>query len=294
MRSAFLIERLVKEYPEFTLGPLDISLEPGTVLGFIGPNGAGKTTTINCLAGLVQPDEGAVLINGRALSHHDSVWKEPIGFVGEERPFFERWPGARNLTFLSRFYSAWDEGRVRELADRLDLDLQKPVSDLSKGNRVKLALIAAMAHAPRLLLFDEPTDGLDPVVRTEALDLIREFMEKEERAVFYATHILSDVCRLADELAFIHQGRVFLRERTDRLTDLWCQILFKYSGDCPPLEAVTDHRYEGQEHRVITSDGERTLAQLRDMGAVDIHTSHLGVDEISVAILKNVARSGEE
>jgi len=223
MDTAFTVNGLVKFYTDFTLGPLDMELEPGIVLGFVGPNGAGKTTTINCLGGLVQPDGGEVAVCGFSQDRENPSWKQSIGFMGEERPFFENWSGDQNLKFISKFYTEWNDPLTLELARRLELDLEKEVRDLSKGNRVKLGLVAALAHSPKLLLFDEPTEGLDPLVRTESLDVIREYMEDEERAVFYSTHVLTDISRLADELAFIDEGRVLLRERTDVLIDRWRQ-----------------------------------------------------------------------
>ena len=178
MGKAFSIHGLWKSYPDFTLGPLDLDLEFGTILGFIGPNGAGKTTTIHCLAGLLLPDNSAIEVCGQPQLQDDPCWKHNIGFVGEERPFFEEWSGHQNLEFLGPLYREWDQDLVNRLVERLDLDTTKPVQDLSKGNRVKLALTAALAHCPRLLLFDEPTEGLDPVVRVEALNILRGIRRK--------------------------------------------------------------------------------------------------------------------
>ncbi len=294
MSAAFSVSGLVKRYGDFTLGPLDLVLERGTVLGFIGPNGAGKTTTIHCLAGLVHPDAGSITIGDLPPEHWDPHWKQLVGFLGEERPFYENWTGSRNLAFLHSFYHRWDADLIAHLADRLGLDLEKPVRDLSKGNRVKLGLVAALAHLPQILLFDEPTEGLDPVVRIEALDVIREYLETDEgRAVFYATHVLADISRLADELAIIRNGRLLLTERTDHLIDRWRQILFRHDGELPALPECVEHRSEGAEHRLYCSDYEAVLPRLSELGVEDLHVSHLGIDEIAVAILKNVQEGGD-
>jgi len=287
MSLAFSIDGLWKSYSDFTLGPVDLELEFGTILGFIGPNGAGKTTTIHCLAGLLVPDNAEIEICGQPQSSDDPCWKQKIGFIGEARPFFEEWNGQQNLDFLAPLYRDWDQDLISRLVERLGLDLMKPVQDLSKGNRVKLALTAALAHRPRLLLFDEPTEGLDPVVRIEALNILREYMEEEaDRAVFYATHVLSDITRFVDELVFIENGKVFLRERVDQLVDQWRQIFFKYDGGFSELAGVREYRSEGSDHRVMTSDHESTLKQLAELGVEDVHTAHLGIDEIAVLILK--------
>jgi len=295
MSTAFTVSELVKRYDDFTLGPLDLTLERGTVLGFIGPNGAGKTTTIHCLAGLIRPEAGRITIGDLSPAHYDPFWKQLVGFLGEERPFYEKWTGAQNLGFLETCYHVWDGILVDRLAERLDLDLERTVRDLSKGNRVKLGLVAALAHAPHLLLFDEPTEGLDPVVRIEALDVIREYLEADEvRAVFYATHVLSDISRLADELAFIRDGRLLMTARTDHLTDRWRQFFFQYDGVLPLLDECVEHRREGTEHRLYCSDYEAVLPRLSELGVEDLHVSHLGIDEIAVAILRNVGWGGEE
>lgn len=206
MTKAFEYIEVKKRFSDFNLGPLNLSLEPGTVLGFVGPNGSGKTTTMQCLMGLVRPDEGEIKVFGRKndLNHPD--WKQDIGYVGDVQVFYERWSGMRNLRFLSQFYSNWSFKKAEELARRFQLPLDKPAKILSTGNRVKLSLVAALAHSPRLLLLDEPTTGLDPVVRTELLDVLFEILETGEKAIFYATHILPEISRLADELVFIDGG----------------------------------------------------------------------------------------
>ena len=225
--SAFSLHQVVKRYRDFTLGPLDLTLEPGTVLGFIGPNGSGKTTTINCIAGLVVPDAGATEVFGQRVDPRDAAWKAEIGVVGETQGFYRSWTARENLGFLSRFYTGWSNERALRLAARLGLPLDVRACELSKGQMAKLALVAALGHGPRLLLLDEPTSGLDPVVRAEVLDVLWEVIEDSEHAIFYSTHVLSDISRLADELVFLRDGRVLLRSSRDALTDRWRRISFR-------------------------------------------------------------------
>src|SRR5262245_13536972 len=248
MTAAFSIRGLVKKYPEFQLGPLELDLEPGTVLGYIGPNGSGKTTTIHCLVGLIKSDDGEIQICGNPQRSSEPAWKADIGYVGDEQVFYEYWSGERNLEFLSTFYPTWSTPRASELAKRFDLPLKKPVRELSKGNRVKLALVAALSRSPRLLLLDEPTSGLDPVVRAEFLDVLFEYMESGENAIFYSTHILSDISRLADELAFLDDGKLKLRQAKEDLTERWCRISFQSQGNNLRLPAVASHKHVGKDH----------------------------------------------
>ncbi|MCP4896148.1 MAG: ABC transporter ATP-binding protein, partial [bacterium] len=193
--AAARLSGLTKRFQGFQLGPLDLTLEPGTVLALVGPNGAGKTTTLNCMAGLVVPDEGDIQVFGAPVHPTRPEYRGDVGYVGEESGFFQRWTAGRNLDYLAQIIPGWSRDRARQLSERFGLTLGKAVKDLSRGNRTKLALVAALAHGPRLLLLDEPTAGLDPIVRAEVLDVLWEITEDGEHAVLYSTHVLSDISR---------------------------------------------------------------------------------------------------
>ena len=285
---------LSKRFGDFQLGPLDFTLEPGTVLALVGPNGAGKTTTLNCMAGLVVPDEGRTEVFGAPVHPARPAYRRDLGYVGEESGFFQRWTAARNLSFLARLMPGWSRDRAHRLADRLGLPLSKPVKDLSRGNRTKLALVAALAHGPRLLLLDEPTAGLDPVARSEVLDVLWEITEDGEHAVLYSTHILSDISRLADELAFLRDGQLVLRTGREELSESWRRVSFRMQDANVELAGVVEHRRVRTEHQVITQDAPATLQQLTELGAEAVEVSRMSVDEIAVQILKeghHVARA---
>jgi ABC-2 type transport system ATP-binding protein len=286
MKPAFKLNKLVKLYPEFKLGPLDLQLEPGTVLGYIGPNGSGKSTTMHCMMGLVKSDDGEVEIFGRKNNPNKPRWKLDIGYVGDAHVFYENWTGEKNLKFLSQFYPDWSDDLARQLSRRFNLPLKKKARELSGGNRVKLSLVSALAHSPRLLLLDEPTAGLDPVVRSEVLDVLFEILENDERAIFYSTHILTDISRLADDLAFLQDGRLGLRTAKDDLTDNWRKISFRSAAGELQLEAVITHAWEGNTHQVISSNHAISLQQLRALGAQNIQETRMTIDEIAVQILK--------
>lgn len=286
MEKAFQYTNVIKTFPGFQLGPIDLDLEPGTVLGFVGPNGSGKTTTIQCLVGLLRADSGDMSIFGRPNDLNRPRWKLDIGYVGDVHVFYERWTAAKNLQFLSQFYPAWSHEKVQALAQRFRLPLQKKAKDLSTGNRVKLSLISALAHSPRLLLLDEPTSGIDPVVRTEVLDVLFEILETGERAIFYATHILPEISRLADELAFIDNGQIWLRTPKDDLLDKWRKVTFRLPQESVQLDSVVEYRREGDSHQIISSDFEATARHLKKLGAENIKEIRMSIDEIAVEILK--------
>ena len=154
--------------------------------------------------------------------------------------------------------------------------------------------MAALAHGPRLLLLDEPTSGLDPVVRAEVLDVLWEITEDGGHAVLYSTHVLSDINRLADELAFLRDGQIVLRSGRDKLSESWRRVSFRLQAEDVVLDGVVEHRQVRVEHQVITRDAEATLQQLNELGAEAIEVSRMSVDEIAVQILKeghHVART---
>ena len=284
--NAFKINDVVKTYPEFQLGPLNLQLEPGIVLGYIGPNGSGKTTTMHCMVGLVKTDSGEIEIFGRKNDPNKPEWKLDIGYVGDLHVFYENWTAEKNLRFLSQFYPNWSNQYMEGLIKRFELPVQKKAKELSSGNRVKLSLIAALSHSPKLLLLDEPTAGLDPVVRTEVLNTLFEILEDGERAIFYSTHILTDISRLADDLAFLDNGKLKLRIAKDDLTDNWRRISFRLTHNDIELDSVVSHICEGNDHQVISTNHEITLRQLGELGAENIQENRLGIDEIAVEILK--------
>jgi ABC-2 type transport system ATP-binding protein len=286
MEKAFLYKDVVKTFPGFKLGPLNLELEPGTVLGFIGPNGAGKTTSIQCLVGLLRADSGEMRVFGRVNDLNKPVWKQDVGYVGDVHVFYERWTGQKNLQFLSQFYPNWSEDKAAELAKRFQLPLDKRAKDLSTGNRVKLSLVSALAHSPKLLLLDEPTSGIDPVVRTEVLDVLFEVLETGDSAIFYTTHILPEISRIADELAFIDGGQIWLRTPKEDLNDRWRKITFRLARENITFESIVSHRKEGNDHQVISSDYKTTLRQVQELGAENVQEIRMSIEEIAVQILK--------
>lgn len=286
MDKAFQYKDVVKTFPDFKLGPIDLELEQGTVLGLVGFNGAGKTTMMQCLAGLLRADSGEMRVFGQPNNLNRPEWKLNIGYVGDVQVFWERWTASGNLRFMSQFYPDWSDRKAAELAERFRLPLNKRAKDLSTGNRVKLSLIMALAHSPRLLLLDEPTAGMDPVVRAEVLDVLFEILETGERAILYATHILPDISRLVDELAFIDDGQIWLRTPKEELSDRWRKVTFRLANDNVAVDAAISHRREGADHPIISYNFPATLKQLKELGAENVQGIHISIEEIAVQILK--------
>jgi ABC-2 type transport system ATP-binding protein len=287
MKNAFKLADLTKAFPEFKLGPINLVLEPGKVLGYVGPNGSGKSTTMHCMVGLVKPDSGKTEIFGRENNPNDVDWKFDIGYVGDKHVFYENWNGEKNLKFISQFYPSWSDTKAKELIKRFELPIEKRAKELSSGNRVKLSLIQVLARSPKLLILDEPTSGLDPVVRTELLDVLFEVLEDSEKAIFYSTHILTDISRLADELAFIDNGNIKLKTGKDDLTENWRRISFKLNNTQSDFKDVVNLENEGNNYKVISKNFNETIEQLKGLGAQNIQETRMGLDEIAVHILKD-------
>lgn len=286
MTQAFALHGVSKSYTGFTLGPLDLAVDVGSVVGFIGPNGSGKTTTLRCLSGQIVPHAGRVEILGRPADVDAVDWRHDVAFVSDESAFFEEWTGRRNLEFVGQYFDSWSAARSEQLAQRFNCPLDQKVKTLSKGNRVKLALVMALSRDARLLLLDEPTAGLDPVVRSEVLDVLWELLESGEHTIFYSTHNLSDINRLADELVFLRDGQIAQRAAKDALAEQWGQISCQLAGDMPPMAEVVHARAEGGQHQLVSSDAAATLARLADAGATQVQHTRLPIDEIAVHILK--------
>jgi ABC-2 type transport system ATP-binding protein len=286
MEKAFQYRNVIKTFQDFQLGPIDLELEPGKVLGLVGPNGAGKTTFIQCLVGLLRADAGDMSVFGRPNDLNRPEWKLDIGYVGDIHVFWERWTAAKNLQVYSQFYPNWSHQKASALAKRFQLPLERKARDLSTGNRAKLSLIMALSHLPKLLLLDEPTSGLDPVVRAEVSDVLFEALEAEDQTILYATHILPEINRLVDDLAFIDNGQIHLRIPKEDLIDRWRKISFRYAAEDIPCKSVVRHCHEGNEHQIISSDFPVIVDQLKELGAENIQDLHMSIEEITVQILK--------
>ncbi len=286
MKKAFQLTELTKQFPDFKLGPINLDLEPGKVLGYVGPNGSGKTTTMHCLVGLVKADSGKSEIFGRVNDPNKIDWKFDIGYVGDKHVFYENWSGEKNLKFISQFYPSWSDDMAAQLIKRFELPIEKRAKELSTGNRVKLSLVQVLSRFPKLLILDEPTAGLDPVVRTELLDILFEVLEDGERAIFYSTHILTDISRLADDLAFIDKGIIKLKSPKDDLTENWRRISFRLTENVTHFQNIVSIENEGNNYKVISKNYSSTIDQIKQCGAQNIQETRMGIDEIAVYILK--------
>jgi ABC-2 type transport system ATP-binding protein len=188
---------------------LQLAVPTGSVYGFLGRNGAGKTTTLRMLLGILAPDAGTIVYAGRSVRRAGPAERRSIGYVSQQQHFYP-WMKVRTLgRFVGAFYPTWDSARFLGLLERLSVDPTQRVGVLSGGNRMKLALALALAHAPPLLLLDEPTAGVDPVTRREILDLLKVAASEEGRTVLFSTHNISEIDAIGDQVGILHEGRLF-------------------------------------------------------------------------------------
>lgn len=220
MTTTIHVEQLTRNYNGHRgVEALNFEVGEGEVFGFLGPNGAGKTTTIRLLMGLLRPTSGAGKILGHDCWLERAKVKEFVGYLPGDIRLYERLTGRETLEFFASFRESSDWSRVMALADRLDLELDRPVRQLSKGNRQKVAIIQALMHDAPILILDEPTAGLDPLKQHEFLEILRDERERG-RTVFLSSHDLAEVERVADRVAIIRRGRLVAVESIETLKSL--------------------------------------------------------------------------
>lgn len=228
MSSILELRELKKEYREFVLDSISLDIPKGCIMGIIGPNGAGKTTTIKIIMNLVKADGGEVSVFGLDHRKDEKEIKNRVGYVGEEQYFYEDRTVAWTGKFVSKFYSRWDRNAFSRLLSEFQISGTKKVKELSKGMKVKLSLALALSHEPELIILDEPTAGLDPVVRRELLDLLRKITaDDENKSVIISSHITDDIERTADYITYMVEGRIVLRGEKDELLSSWKKIHYK-------------------------------------------------------------------
>ena len=217
--NAIEIQGLTKRYGDFTLDGLSLALPQGCILGLVGENGAGKTTTMRLLLGMTKPDGGTASVLGTDVSADLTAIKEELGVVLDEPGLPWCMTARQTGKLLAGVYRSWDQAAYDGLLKKLSIPETKPYQELSRGNRMKLGIAMALAHHPKLLLLDEPTSGLDPVVRDEVVSLLSDFTREEDHAILISSHIVSDLEKLCDYIAFLHKGKLMLLEEKDRLLE---------------------------------------------------------------------------
>lgn len=274
--NALELHGVQKTYPGFTLGPIDLTLPGGTVCGLIGENGAGKSTTIKLILDMIDREAGTVKLFGR--EEITPLAKADIGVVmgGEGIPTCLTAPQVGQV--MAGIYPNWDTDAYTELCRRFDLPENKRYGDYSTGMKMKQCLAVAFSHHPKLLLLDEATSGLDPVVRDELIDLLLDFVRDEDHAILISSHIVSDLEKLCDTIAFLHKGRLLLCEDKDTLREEYAL----WHGTAAQLEELAPDVVVSQR---VTPYGAEALVK-RDGVPTGSALTPVSIEELFVLMVK--------
>jgi ABC-2 type transport system ATP-binding protein len=221
MNDILKVENLNKSYGDFSLTDVTFSLPEGCITGFIGINGAGKTTTLRTLLGLTKKNSGNIQFFGLEMEKNEKQIKDRIGIVLDDGCFYDELSLAEMKSIISSAYTAWSEQDFKRYMDMFSLDPKQKINTLSKGMKMKYALALALSHNAELLIMDEPTAGLDPLIRSQLLKVLTDYMENGGKGVFFSTHITSDLDKIADMLIMIDNGHIVFQEEKDTLLDTY-------------------------------------------------------------------------
>ncbi|MFN7962805.1 MAG: ABC transporter ATP-binding protein [Thermoanaerobaculia bacterium] len=283
---AIELRGVAKRYRHFALEGLDLELEEGQILGLIGPNGAGKSTTLRMLMGLVHADRGSVRVLGHSLPAEQVAAKREVGFVSEDLRLYGAATVAWHMGFVASIYPGWDEAYAQALLRRFDLKAEQRVKGLSHGQRVKAALLLALARRPRLLLLDEPTTGLDPVARQEVLGELMAVLADERRTILFSSHNTLDVEQISDQITFLDGGRVLDSADKESFLERWRRLRLELpaGGSLPALPGTRLDASSGRLAVVTTRCFEPEMAEAyREAGARVQAVEPMSLEEIFLA-----------
>lgn len=279
MLNAIEIRGLVKEYPGFRLDSLDLALPSGSIMGLVGENGAGKSTTIKLIMNASRRDGGTVSVLGTdSRSAAFNEVKEDIGVVLDEAYFPEVLNASDVGRIMANTYRNWEPDTYEGYLQRFGLPQDKAFKDFSRGMKMKLAIAVALSHQAKLLILDEATSGLDPMVRDEILDIFNEYTRQEDRSILLSSHIVSDLEKICDYIAFLHKGKLVLCEEKDRLLDEYALVRLSHQrlADLPEGSVI------GAENDPY---GVRALVR-RDMVPHDLPLEHTNLEDIILFLAK--------
>lgn len=288
---ALSFEHVTRRFGSRTaLDGLDLSVQPGTVLGLVGRNGAGKTTSLRLALGMLYPDGGRVSVLGMDPAERPLDVRTKVSLLSEESQLYPWMDVGEILRFGAALHPRWDPGLARSLVERLGLEPSQTVRTLSRGTKAKVGLVLAVACRPDLLLLDDPTSGLDPLVRREVLEGVLEAVPSEGGAVVYASHLIHDVERVADRVAFLDEGRLRVQGSLEGLKDEVRRVTAVFENPIPADAALPGQIDVDRNGRVLSivarAGAEELAARARGLGASEVRIEPMSLEEIVVACLR--------
>lgn len=284
MENILELQQICKSFPKsnFILDKLSFSLPYGAILGFVGENGAGKTTTIGCILNTVRKDSGMVKLFGKEMRDIDTDIREKIGVVYDGDNFPGFWTAKQLSQVMEGIYTQWDNALFQKYLEDFHLPVKQKIKNYSRGMTMKLAIAVALSHHPQLLILDEATSGLDPIMRDEMLDVFLEFVQEESHSILLSSHITSDLEKVADYITFIHNGKLIMTASKNDLVYNYAVMRCKESQflALDPGDIIA-YRKRDFQIDVLVADGKE--AQRKYKGAV---VDHVSVDEIMLLLVK--------
>lgn len=284
MENILELQQVSKSFlkSNFMLDQVSFSLPYGAILGFVGENGAGKTTTIGCILNTVTKNSGTVKIFGREMLDADTDMREKIGVVYDGDNFPVYWNAKQLSQVMGGLYRQWDMTLFQKYLEDFHLPANQKIRYYSRGMAMKLALAAALSHHPQLLILDEATSGLDPIMRDEMLDVFLEFVQEEDHSILFSSHITSDLEKVADYITFIHNGKLIMTISKNDLVYHYAvmrcresQFLALDPGD------ILAYRKRDFQIDVLVSDGKEAKRKYKD-----VIVDHVSIDEIMLLLIK--------
>lgn len=276
--NALEIRNLTKAYKDFKLDNLNLTLPSGCIMGLIGENGAGKSTTIKLILDIVHGDSGSISILGRDNKEDVKLTKEEVGIVMDEVGFPECLTAKQVARIMKDTYRNWDDAAYQKYLKSFSLPEEKEFKDYSRGMKMKLGIAVAMSHHPKLLILDEATSGLDPVARDEVTDMLSEFTREESHSILMSSHIVSDMEKLCDYIAFLHKGKLLLCEEKDVLLEKYGVL----HCTAETLDTLSKRAVKGKRE---TAYGIEAIVE-REAVPAGMHISPVGIEELFVLMVK--------
>ena len=276
------VKDLEKKYKDFTLDKISFSIPSGTIVGLIGENGAGKSTTINAILNLIKKDGGDIKVLGKEMTDSDTGMRNEIGVVFDGNNFYETLTPVKVGNIMKKVYSNWDMGCFEDYLKRFQLPVSKEIKEFSKGMKMKFTIAVALSHNPRLLILDEATSGLDPIVRDEVLDIFLDFVQDESHAVLVSSHITSDLEKIADYITFIHKGKLIFSLSKDEL--IYNYGIIKCGREQfmkMDREDIITYRKKDYEYEILVSDKTRMARKYKNCLMNDVT-----IDDIMLLYVK--------
>ena len=278
--NAIEIKDLTKHYPGFTLDHLTLTLPAGCILGLIGENGAGKSTTIRLLLDMIRKDEGSVLIYGKEPGDANVLQNEEIGVVLDKVGLPYMLKADQIGKIMSLAYRNWDQASYEALLTKLQAPRDKKFQDMSNGNKMKIGLAIALSHHAKLLILDEATNGLDPIVRDTVNEMLMEFTRQPDHAVLISSHLVTDLEKLCDYIAFLHKGKLLLFEEKD-------ELLSGYGIWQGSKEQLDEYDESAVVHAKVGAYGVRALVR-KELLPAGTMTDPVGIEELFVQMVKEM------